>query len=199
MEAPAVTAQRVGRPLDQSTGDQEFEQFVLAIQEKALRLAHSYLGDWEEARDAVQESFLKAYRRGSQFRGQAEMGTWFYRILANHCTDLLRRRKVRSWLSFWREKDQEGGSSPLESHPDPNPGPAEEAEGRSFRLALAAALRRLPRRQREVFRMRALGGLTSAEVAGALGLSEGTVKAHLFRATRALQIALEPWRGGGEP
>jgi RNA polymerase sigma-70 factor (ECF subfamily) len=172
--------------------EREFEALVLGVQEKALRLAHSYLEDWEDARDAVQEAFMKAYRQADRFRGDAGVTTWFYRILVNHCTDRLRKRKVRSWLTLWRQKDAEDGG--MEAHPDPGPGPAEVAEAQAFRADLRTALGRLPRRQREVFRLKAVVGLSLSEVAVTLGISEGTVKTHLFRATRALQEALEPWR-----
>ncbi len=175
--------------------DTRFEQMVREVHEKALRLAHAVLGDWEEARDAVQEAFVKAYRRKRGFRGDAAPSTWFFPILMNHCRDRLRRRRVRAFLLPWRRS---GGASdapePPEDHPDPGPGPADAVEQRAFRRALERAMRRLPRRQREVFQMRALTGLTLAETAATLGISVGAAKAHLFRATRALQRELAVWR-----
>jgi len=174
--------------------DPEFEQFVLATQEKALRLAESYLGDWGEARDAVQEAFVKAYRRRAGFREEAAWGTWFFRILSNHCKDRLRRRKVRSWLTLGLGSPDSADGDPVPDSPDPGPGPERAAEDRAFRAALATALRRLPARQRDVFRLKALAGLTLGEAAASLGIAEGTVKVHFFRATRALQESLAPWR-----
>jgi len=174
--------------------DPEFEQFVLDTQDKALRLAESYLGDWGEARDAVQEAFVKAYRRQGGFREEASWGTWFFRILSNHCKDRLRRRKVRSWLTLGLGSREPEDGGPAPEHPDPGPDPGQAAEDRAFRRALAAALRQLPARQRDVFHFKALAGLTLGEAAASLGIAEGTAKAHFFRATRALQEALAPWR-----
>ncbi|GAB4277848.1 MAG: RNA polymerase sigma factor RpoE [Deferrisomatales bacterium] len=160
-----------------------------------MRLAFSLLGDWEEARDAAQEAFVKAYRKRSGFRAEAAWGTWFYRILVNHCRDQLRRRAARRWLTFVAPGPGPSGD-PLSEHPDPREGPEDEAERWAFRRSLQAALRHLPRRQREVFQLKALSGLTLAEAAGALGISEGAAKSHFFRATRALQQALAPWKEG---
>ncbi len=174
--------------------DREFEQFVLEYQERALRLAESFLGDWSEARDAVQEAFVKAYRHSAGFREQASRGTWFFRILSNHCKDRLRRRRVRSWLTFGLgAADREGEGHDIH-YPDPSPSPGQRAESKSFRRFLAAALRELPARQQEVFRLKALAGLTLGETAAALGIAEGTAKVHFFRASRALQEALAPWK-----
>jgi RNA polymerase sigma-70 factor (ECF subfamily) len=180
----------------QQMREAEFEAFVSETQEKALQLAQTYLGDWDEARDAVQEAFVKAYRKASGFRGDSTMGSWFYRILANHCKDRLRRRKARTWLSLvgGRGDRQQDRVSALETHPDPAPNPAERAEDRAFRKALDEALTQLPKRQQEVFRLQALAGFRLPETAAALGISVGAVKSHLFRATRALQAALAPWR-----
>lgn len=174
--------------------DRQFEQFVLDTQEKALRLAESYLGDWGDARDAVQEAFVKAYRRRAGFREEASWGTWFFRILSNHCKDRLRRRKVRSWLTLGLGSQDPEDGDPAPEACDPRPGPGQAAEDGAFRRALAAALRRLPDRQRDVFRLKALAGLTLGEAAASLGIAEGTAKVHFFRATRALQESLAPWR-----
>ncbi len=175
--------------------DTRFEQMVREVHERALRLARVVLGDWDEARDAVQEAFVKAYRRRKGFRGDAAPSTWFFPILLNHCRDRLRRRKVRAFLTpRGRPGSRPEVQDPLETHPDPAPGPAEAAEQKAFHRALARAMQRLPRRQREVFQMKALGGLTLAETAAALGISVGAAKSHLFRATRALQRELAAWR-----
>ncbi len=174
--------------------DARFEQMVREVHEKALRLAFGYLGDWEDARDAVQEAFVKAYRRRHTFRGDAAPATWFFPILANHCRDRLRRRKVRSFLVPWSRSRDEAVPGPEETHPDRGPSPEQEVERRAFLQALRCAVDRLPRRQQEVFRLRALAGLSVGETAAALGISEGTAKAHLFRATRALQGRLAEWR-----
>ncbi|HSH69785.1 MAG TPA: RNA polymerase sigma factor [Deferrisomatales bacterium] len=172
--------------------DAEFERLVHATRDRALAVARAYLDDWDEARDAVQEAYLRAYRKRGTFRGEASPDTWLLRILANHCRDRLRRRKVRRWLRL--ETAAEAEEAILEQVPSDTPDPAAASENTAFRHALAAALGDLPARQREVFRLKALGGLTLTEVAAALGISVGATKSHFFRATRALQRSLAPWR-----
>ncbi len=178
--------------------DARFERMVLEVQDKALRLAHGFLGDWDDARDAVQEALVKAYRRRHTFRGEADPATWFYPILTNHCRDRLRRRRVRSFLLPWRGRGDDGSSDapPELQAPSPDPSPEREAQRGAFRRALLRALKTLPARQQEVFRLRALTGLSVAETASALGISAGAVKAHLFRATQALQKQLAEWNEG---
>jgi RNA polymerase sigma-70 factor (ECF subfamily) len=172
--------------------DAEFEDLVHATQDRALAVARAYLDDWDEARDAVQEAYLRAYRKWGTFRGEARLDTWLLHILANHCRDRLRRRKVRRWLRL--ETAAEAENEMLQQVPTDAPDPAAASEDTAFRQALATALGALPARQREVFRLKALGGLTLAEVAATLGISVGATKSHFFRATRSLQGALAPWR-----
>ncbi len=171
--------------------DAQFERLVRDTQDKALRLAHAFLGDWDEARDAVQDAFVKAYRHRRAFQARSAPGTWFFRILSNHCRDRLRRRKVRAWL--FRHPGA-GDGDPGDAAADHGPGPDRRAADRAFCRDLAVALGRLPARQREVFRLKAVAGLTLAETAETLGISVGATKAHLFRATRALQGALTAWK-----
>jgi len=174
--------------------DTEFEQLVRTTQDRALAIARSYLSDWEEARDAVQEAFMRAYRKRGTFRGESRIDTWFFRILANHCRDRLRRRRVRGWLGMGAVDMTAEATDGLEQLPSSAPDPATAAEHQALRRALVEAVEALPNRQREVFRLKALAGLTLAEAADTLGISVGATKSHFFRATRSLQVALAPWR-----
>ena len=75
-----------------AAGDvQAFALLVEAHEVRLLRLAERLLGDREEGRDAVQEVFMKAFRKASDFRPRGQVYTWLYRIAVNHCLNKLRR------------------------------------------------------------------------------------------------------------
>ena len=181
--------------------DGEFEQFVTQNENRALQVAYGYLGDWEDARDAVQEAFVKAYRKLDTFRGESATTTWFHRLLANHCKDRLRRRKVRSFLTLAsaRPSRGDGDDNPneiLEAHPDHRPDPEKNAHLGELRLALDQAVDGLPDRQAQVCRLHLGAGLTLARTADAMGITEGAAKAHYFRAVRTLRQRLNHWKEG---
>ena len=175
--------------------DTEFEQFVRENEDGALRLAYSYLKDWEEARDAVQDGFVKAYRKMGGFRGESSHRTWFYRLMSNLLKDKLRRRKVRSIVSFlpFGFSGESGEPAP----PDPvdlSPGPASLTEAHAIQNDFEKALQALPERQGQVAALHLAAGLTLKQAAHALGISEGAAKAHYFRAVRALRREMALWK-----
>ena len=84
-----------------AAGDVEsFGVLVARHEGRIFRLCQRMLHDSEEARDAAQEVFLKAFRKDGSFRPKAKVYTWLYRIAVNHCLNLLRRRKLATFLSF---------------------------------------------------------------------------------------------------
>src|SRR4051812_50101894 len=85
------------------------------------------LGDVEEARDAAQEVFLKAYRKAGEVRPQGQVYTWLYRIAVNHCLNKLRRRKL---VRFLRWEDPGDRDLPAFDPPDRAPDPAATLEAR---------------------------------------------------------------------
>ncbi len=177
--------------------DAEFERFVAENQEGALRLAFSYLKDWDEARDAVQDGFVKAYRNISSFRGDSSQKTWFYRIMVNQLKDSLRRKKVREVVSSFAAVFTRDGEEERELDPaGDSPGPDERAEANSIRSDYHRAIAKLPERQRQVATLHLDSGLTLKQAADTLGISEGAAKAHYFRAVRSLREELSSWREG---
>jgi RNA polymerase sigma-70 factor (ECF subfamily) len=174
--------------------DARFERLVAESEEAALRLAYSYLKDWEEARDAVQEAFVKAYRKRDTFRGDASERTWFHRLLLNHLKDKLRKRRVRGFLTFLPFFGGAAGEEgELPDPPDIRPDPARLHEDAAFARDAREAIASLPPRQREVCSLHLMGQLTLSETARAMGITEGATKAHFFRAVRTLRERLAPW------
>lgn len=167
-----------------------FRRLVEGHQDRLMRLCQGLLGDPEEARDAVQEVFLKAYRKAGSYRPRGRVYTWLYRIAVNHCLNRLRRRKVVRFLSL---TGAGGGGSEERSALDPadsGPGPAERLDARQRWARTREALESLPEGQRAAVVLAKLEGLSQREVAGVLGISEGAVEGRLFRAMRKLESAL---------
>lgn len=172
--------------------DETFERFVRETHDGAIRIAYSYLGDWEEARDAAQGAYVLAHRSLDSVREEGAFKGWFHRILANHLKDCLRRRKLRNfWSRFFGSGESQG-----EECTDPAPDPEKEALNAALKAQIRTAVEKLPARQREVFRLKAVADLTFAQIAQTLSISEGAAKTHHQRALAKLKITLRDWREG---
>jgi RNA polymerase sigma factor (sigma-70 family) len=156
-----------------------FDQLVRRHLRPAVRLASRLLGDDDAAEDVVQESFLKVLEVVDTFDATRPFAPWFYRIVANRCSNIRRSRSRRPTESL---------SPTLESEA---PGPDREAERRSLRRRLRAALDGLPDRQREVLLLYDVEGFTGPEIAETLEISAGTVRWHLHQARAAMRAVLE--------
>lgn len=170
------------------TGDgAAFEDIVRAYEKTVYHLALRQLGNREDAEDAAQEVFLKAYTGLSAFRGDSKLSVWLYRITNNVCIDFLRRR--RETVSLSQENDE---GEPLELElPDERFDPAALAERRDLRERIGKALDALPPEAREILLLRELGGQSYDEIAATLDLDLGTVKSRIFRARKKLCALLE--------
>ena len=175
------------------------EELVNRYQQKTYAIAyHMCSEDGEEARDLTQEAFLRAFRSLGKFRGDSSFYTWFYRIVVNVCLDS-RRRSSRWKLIFspWRQV-QKGKRSPgevPEEQPDMRDdiNPVSALSGKQFAKEIKKSLKALPERQRLVFQLKVLHGMSIREIAQVIGTAEGTVKSHLFRATHFLREELKEW------
>jgi RNA polymerase sigma-70 factor (ECF subfamily) len=151
------------------------------------RLCRLLLGDAQEAEDVVQEVFLKAHEAAGAGRAPLDWGAWLTRVAVNACRD---RRRAGGWMRL-RLRSTHVDDLPLVAD---TPAPSDVAIGEDTRRRIWAAFRTLPRRQQEVFALRYLEEQSTSDVALALGLSQGSVKRHLFRALRHLRGALESAR-----
>ncbi len=163
-----------------------FSALVRLYAARAVRVATSLTGNREDGEDLVQEAFVKAYQNLSAFRGTSKFYTWFYRILANTCHDHLRRKKMRGFVAFWQAGEREP-EAVVETVPSGAPDAARLLLDGELEEKLHTALAELPFRQRSVFALRYLDGLTMAEIAASLDLSEGAVKAHLWQAMQKMK------------
>jgi RNA polymerase sigma factor (sigma-70 family) len=161
-----------------------YEPLVRAHEAEARRVALGILRDPDAAEDAVQESFIKAYRGLSGFETGREFRPWLLRIVRNQCRDMLRRGRAGPELER---------ITPLLEDRVGDRGADGEAETRrrEAKDALWAGLGRISVEHREVLVLKELEGLGYAEIAEALGVPEGTVASRLYHARRALRSALE--------
>src|SRR5215204_295113 len=161
---------------------ERYAELVARHQRRAARIAFHYLRDGAESDEAVQDAFVKAYSHLSTFREELPFEVWFTRILINGCLD---RIKARTRRERW-----------IVSTPDHGPSPEDLVLARERRQKLAAALAKLPDRQRSVFMLSHYEGCTSREVSAITGLNESTVRVHLFRAIRKLRGILTEGSNG---
>ena len=181
----ALGGESAGTPLD-------LDAFLAGVERRAFRVAELALGQREDAFDVVQDSMLRLLRYRE--RPPAEWTPLFWGILRRTLTDRHRRNTVRRRVMSWVGRPEAEGPDPLELLPDPGGDPLQRLQdGRAWE-ALGAAVRALPRRQRECWLLRELQGLDVADTAAAMGCSEGSVKTHLSRAMHALRQKLEDWR-----
>jgi RNA polymerase sigma-70 factor (ECF subfamily) len=167
----------------------QFEEVASRYSAKFYRHAFRCLRNEQDAEDAVQEALLAAHRHLSQFKGNARLSTWVMAIVINSVRQHFRRRQSYHFVPIdpqFDDEDTEGAVDLRCQRPNPEQIYA-DAEQRTH---LLEAMNRLPVSQRKVYQMRDLEGQTTRQVADALGISEGAVKAYLFRARMKLGRSL---------
>ena len=190
----AVGALDADMPLEDTT-PATLDAFLAQVERRAFRMAEMQLRHREDAMDAVQDAMLRLVRHYRD-KPAAEWAPLFWGILRRRVVDLQRRRKVRSIMVGWLGggRDADGDELPAWEPADTGPGPLDRLHDAQSWADMAAAVKQLPRRQREAFMLRVLEGLDVAETAQAMGCSEGSVKTHLSRAMHSLRDQLEDWR-----
>jgi RNA polymerase sigma-70 factor, ECF subfamily len=156
---------------------------------RIYRIALSYLRDRDEAQDAVQETFVKAYQAAARWDGSAEVAPWLSRIAVNHAIDRYRRGRRRLASETPLDEEDQGGRIPAEG-----PSPERRAMDRQAGERISAAMRVLPERQRAVVVLRLYEGMNLEEIAATLDMSLGTVKSSLHRALRRMRERLAEFR-----
>ena len=188
-----MTAEPVGMDADDSrlllatiravrAGDTDaFEDLMIATERRVSGLAFRILGDAEDVKDAVQETFIRVFRHLDQYREEHEFLGWLFRITVNVCRDFERKRRWRRLFS------------PVEhaSHVSVRAG---FDDALSARDELMRAVRLLPRKERLAVILRDLEELSTAEVAAILGLKETSLKVSISKARAKLRKWIEEKR-----
>lgn len=171
----------IGRlPADQDRAG--YEALAHAHYARLRRLCVILLGDAAEAEEVIQEVFMKAWQV-SAAGAPADWAAWLTRVAVNACHD----RGRAGWWRHFRRFSEWIERVPLRADV---PSPVDMAISTQTQERLGRAFRALPPRQREVFVLRFVEDMPTAQVAATLGLGEGSVKRHLFRAIRRLRGSL---------
>jgi RNA polymerase sigma-70 factor (ECF subfamily) len=166
-----------------------FEQLVGRYDRKLLRIAQHVTHNREDAQDAVQEAFLKAFQHLAQFREDSQFSTWLIRITVNQSLMKLRKQRSVREVSLDEDFQTDGDILPVEVA-DWAPNPEERYRTSELRDILAKMLEDLQPILRTVFVLRDIEGLSIVQTAEVLDLSHTAVKARLWRARLQLRERL---------
>ena len=165
-------------------GDESaFEALVTAHERLVYTLAYQRLGSVQDAQDAAQETFVKAWLSLSGFRGESRFSVWLCRIANNVCTDMQRKRTPPS-VSL-DDAGTQGGEGELAAD-DERYSPQAALEKKELWQALRRGIDMLPDDYRQALTLRELGGLSYDEIADTLGVDMSAVKSRLYRARKKL-------------
>jgi RNA polymerase sigma-70 factor, ECF subfamily len=156
-----------------------FETLYRQHSARIYTLASRMGGSPEDGEDLLQEIFLQAYRKIGGFKGDSSIGTWLYRLALNHCLDYVRSRRAKM-NKLTETLDAETSIEPTARRDTP-----------IARMDLERALERLPDGCREAFLLHDVEGFDHKEVAGLLGIAEGTSKSQVFKARMKLRAILK--------
>jgi RNA polymerase sigma-70 factor (ECF subfamily) len=169
-------------------GKRSFQEIYERFQPGVLRFLSRLVGQ-EEAEDVAQEVFLRVDRGLEGFRGESSMGTWIYRIARNAALDRLRSQPA--WLENARKlRAHDSDEDPLDivsQLPDERASLERHLIGKEMSECIRGRVDTLPESYRRVLVLSELVGMTNAEIASALGVSEGAVKIRLHRARSLLR------------
>jgi RNA polymerase sigma-70 factor (ECF subfamily) len=157
-----------------------FEVLMRRHNERVYRAARAILRDDREAEDVVQEAYVNAYAHLAQFDGRAKFSTWLTKIAVY---EALLRAKLSARYNPLDDRAEIDAAMPA----TPSPDPERQAFGSELRVLIESAIDSLGDGYREVFMLRQVEGLSTAETAEVLGISEDVVKTRLTRARHAMQ------------
>jgi RNA polymerase sigma-70 factor (ECF subfamily) len=156
-----------------------YRELMDRYRDHAMAVAVNLLANREDAEDACQEAFLKAFRRLNTFDEGRSYKNWFYALLSNHCLDMIRKRtRFKGFLGRFR-------------HEEPCATPAEGSAGRGAEDLDFRYLRPLAPKERMAMYLWAQEGYSSAEIAAFMGCRPNTAAVHLHRARTKLRTILK--------
>lgn len=168
-------------------GDSDsFNELVLRWERPIYALAYRVIGREEDARDVCQETFLRAFRALSGFRGQAKFSSWLYRIALNLCRDWVRRERRAPVV----QPPEDMALTDLAAVREPSESIEDLVARRELSQAVEQAMARLPREQRTAIILKEYHGLTFQEIADLVGCPLSTVKTRLYQGLAVLRREL---------
>jgi RNA polymerase sigma-70 factor (ECF subfamily) len=164
---------------------EDFDRLVEQYRPRVLRFLYATLRDMDLAESLAQDCFWNAYKSRSSFRGDCSVHTWLMKIAVN----LVRNHVQSRRFQFWK-RIQNTDTVEMREWPDRGISPEESASIRQQVQSVWNATSSLSNRQRTVFLLRFLEDLDISEIAQTTGLTENSVKVHLFRAVRGIRKRL---------
>lgn len=171
-----------------------FSRLVRLHQRRVYACAVSMLGDGGDADDAVQETFMRAWRAIARFDGRSQLSTWLYRVCVNVCLNHIRKRKRHDAADIQDPRVPEPKADPTQGSTDPR----HALEARQLQGRIAEAVDGLSESLRITVIMVLVDGMPQKEVAEILGCSEGTIAWRIHEARRRLRLALAEVQDDGD-
>ena len=175
-------------------GDREaFNELVREYEKQVINIAYGMLSDREDAYDAAQEVFIRIYKSIGSFKGQSSLATWIYRVTANICNDMLRKRqRTAKTISIYPMDDEEDNR--ISDLADESPTPEEALELTETQRAVREGIASLSDDFKAVITICDIEGMSYDAAAQILSIPHGTVKSRLNRARNALRKKLSEKR-----
>ncbi|AEB08375.1 RNA polymerase sigma factor [Desulfobacca acetoxidans] len=170
--------------------EQAFAELMRRHQDRVYRLALRLLRRPQEAEDAAQEVFLKAFQHASRFTPSGTVAAWLNRITANHCLNRLRSQAVRKEVPLERPQAQDAPAYDLSELVTSNDDPGELLAGKELAIKLQEALSALPENQRQALLLKRDGDFSYQEIGELLGISASAVDGLIKRARQRLRQVL---------
>ncbi len=168
----------------------EFEEIVRQEMKRVFNVAYRLCGNFHQAGDITQETFLRAYRSFHRFEGRSKISTYLYRIACNVWKNTLRKKRIQNFTSY-----SLGLNTEETDIPDPENSSMEEEIRRTEKnRIIQGCINSLSPSDRSIIILRDMEGYSYEEIAGILKCRTGTVKSRLARARQRLSEKLLPFR-----
>lgn len=170
--------------------NQAFEMLVRRHQKRMFTIAYRMTGNYEDAADIVQESFLSAYKAIGQFRGEAKFSTWLYGIVVNHSRNRIRNVNAKAYREPLSLDENIARTDGRYIRPDPPSGDISVVDllvRKEMQEKVQRCIDGLDKDHREILVLRDIQGFSYEEIVEMLGVPEGTVKSRLSRARSAIK------------
>jgi RNA polymerase sigma-70 factor (ECF subfamily) len=183
---PIAVSELIAAPMESPTVElQDFDKVVQIYWPRIFRFVLASVRDRDAAESLTQDCFWRAYRSRNRFRGESSVKTWLTHIAVNLVRDFSRNRRIQFWRKTMSSSVDTGTISEFVAKSEISP--ERHAVVKQQLEAVWTASEALTQRQRTVFLLRFVEDMDLLEIAAATGLTEGSVKVHLFRAVHAVR------------
>ncbi len=169
-----------------------FEELIYRYDKNVLGIAHSYIGNNEDAKDIYQEVFLRVFKGIKKFEFRSEFSTWLYRVTTNVCLTFRSQKKKYAYTSLDEGPNDDDGEQRSLADTLTN---GESSDGRALGTEISEqienGLEKLSPQQRLVFTLKHYKGYKIKEISSMMNCTEGTVKNYLFFATQKMREHLK--------